>query len=130
MPGSSCVHALWPGADRAAHAREIERFFAGKLASPPHVLMAFEDHRALGFAEINIRAYAEGCTTDRVGFLVGPAAIAPLETAGLLALAGRYEPSRPDGVPDDEAMPHRDSVLARGARDLRTSLADPRTSQD
>jgi len=64
-------HALWPDDDRAAHAREIERFFAGELSNPLHVLMAFEDLRAIGFAEVNIRAHAEGCTTTRVGFLEG-----------------------------------------------------------
>jgi aminoglycoside 6'-N-acetyltransferase I len=64
-------HALWPDEGRAEHATEIEAFFAGALSNPLHVLMAFEDGRPIGFAEVNIRPYAEGCTTDRVGFLEG-----------------------------------------------------------
>jgi aminoglycoside 6'-N-acetyltransferase I len=64
-------HALWPDEDRGAHANEIQRFFAGELSNPLHVLVAFEGERVIGFAEVNIRAYAEGCTTDRVGFLEG-----------------------------------------------------------
>lgn len=38
---------------------------------PLEVLLAFEYGRAVGFAELSIRPYAEGCTTDRVGFLEG-----------------------------------------------------------
>ncbi len=64
-------HALWPDTDRASHALEVERFFAGQLSMPLHVLLAFEGQRPVGFAELNIRAYAEGCTTDYVGFLEG-----------------------------------------------------------
>ncbi|MGE0160257.1 MAG: aminoglycoside 6'-N-acetyltransferase [Dehalococcoidia bacterium] len=64
-------HALWPEADRAAHARDIERFIAGEASMPLHVLLAFEGSRAVGLAELGIRSYAEGCATDRVAFLEG-----------------------------------------------------------
>ena len=64
-------HALWPDSERATHAREIERFLAGALSVPLHVLLAFDGGRAVGLAELNIRPYAEGCSTDRVGFLEG-----------------------------------------------------------
>ena len=37
-----------------------------------HVLLAEEpDGRAVGFVELSIRTYAEGCETDRVAFLEG-----------------------------------------------------------
>ena len=63
--------ALWPdGADQ--HAREIERYFAGELAEPLEVLVAADDCGDLiGFAELSIRRYVDGCDTDHVGFLEG-----------------------------------------------------------
>jgi aminoglycoside 6'-N-acetyltransferase I len=64
--------ALWPEDDSAAHAREIEKFFAGTLREPLEVLLAVDDGKeVLGFAELSIRAYAEDCLTDRVAFLEG-----------------------------------------------------------
>ena len=62
---------LWPGSsDR--HSREIRRFFAGESREPVAVLLAEDpDRRIVGFAELSIRAYAEGCATDHVAFLEG-----------------------------------------------------------
>src|SRR5687768_9312051 len=63
--------ALWPSTS-GKHAGEIDRYFAGKLREPIEVLIAFDDRRAaLGFIELSIRAYAEGCVTDRVAFVEG-----------------------------------------------------------
>jgi aminoglycoside 6'-N-acetyltransferase I len=62
---------LWPD-ETGSHAQEIQRFFAGKLREPIAVLMAFDDSgAAVGFAELNIRNYAEDCMTDRVAYLEG-----------------------------------------------------------
>lgn len=62
---------LWPGS-RGDHAREIALFFDGQVRNPVAVLIAENCHgRAVGFAELSIRPYAEGCTTDHVGFLEG-----------------------------------------------------------
>jgi aminoglycoside 6'-N-acetyltransferase I len=65
--------ALWPEQDPpGTHADEIERFFAGKLSEPLAVLLATNGSgTALGFAELSIRSYAEGCVTDRVAYLEG-----------------------------------------------------------
>ena len=63
-------HALWPD-EAGSHADEVARFFAGRLKIPLAVLVAEEDTDIVGFAELNIRPYAEGCTTDRVAFLEG-----------------------------------------------------------
>jgi aminoglycoside 6'-N-acetyltransferase I len=72
--------SLWPengGHDHAKddHAQEVARYFAGELKIPLAVLLADADEedgaRIVGFAELNIRPYAEGCTTDQVGFLEG-----------------------------------------------------------
>jgi aminoglycoside 6'-N-acetyltransferase I len=63
--------ALWPSPARE-HAGEIERYFAGILREPVEVLMAFDAQgKAIGFIELSIRAYAEGCATDRVAFVEG-----------------------------------------------------------
>jgi len=63
--------ALWPSPARE-HAGEIERYFAGTLREPIEVLMAFDaQDKAIGLIELSIRAYAEGCATDRVAFIEG-----------------------------------------------------------
>jgi aminoglycoside 6'-N-acetyltransferase I len=59
--------ALWPAED---HAREIDRYFAAAVREPLEVLIAF-DEEAIGFVELSIRPYAEGCETDRVAFVEG-----------------------------------------------------------
>ena len=62
--------ALWPD-EQDDHTGEIEKFFAGRLRMPLQVLLAVEGSSAIGFVELSIRAYAEGCQTDRVAFLEG-----------------------------------------------------------
>jgi aminoglycoside 6'-N-acetyltransferase I len=62
--------ALWPDGD-ADHPREIERFFSRQAREPLAVLVAEDGGELLGFAELSIRPYAEGCSTDRVGYLEG-----------------------------------------------------------
>jgi aminoglycoside 6'-N-acetyltransferase I len=63
--------ALWPSAP-GKHAGEVDRYFAGKLREPIEVLLAFDDQgEALGFIELSIRAYVEGCVTDHVAFVEG-----------------------------------------------------------
>jgi aminoglycoside 6'-N-acetyltransferase I len=61
--------ALWPSPARE-HAGEIDRYFAGEVREPLEVLIAFDDV-AIGFIELSIRPYAEGCETDRVAFVEG-----------------------------------------------------------
>jgi aminoglycoside 6'-N-acetyltransferase I len=62
---------LWPDS-RDTHARDVARFFSRQAREPLAVLIAKdEDGRPLGFAELSIRPYAEGCTTDNVAFLEG-----------------------------------------------------------
>jgi len=65
-------HDLWPEGSLDEHAQEIEDFFAGRAAEPLAVLIAEgSDHEILGFAELSIRPCAEGCDTDRIGYLEG-----------------------------------------------------------
>ena len=62
---------LWP-AEPGEHAGEIDRYFAGPLGEPVEVLIAFNERaEALGFIELSIRAYAQGCAGDRVAFIEG-----------------------------------------------------------
>lgn len=63
--------ALWPdGADD--HLREVEEFFAGRRSALLHALIALDDSEdPVGFAELSIRPYAEGCVSDRVAYLEG-----------------------------------------------------------
>jgi aminoglycoside 6'-N-acetyltransferase I len=62
---------LWPGS-KDDHARDIQRFFDGQLRTLLAVLIAEDaDGQAVGFAELSIRPYAEGCTADHVGYLEG-----------------------------------------------------------
>lgn len=62
--------ALWPDESEAEHREAITAYFndPGKNT----VFLAVHDSgRAVGFLEFNIRAYAEGCQSDRVGFIEG-----------------------------------------------------------
>ncbi|MGH7480855.1 MAG: aminoglycoside 6'-N-acetyltransferase [Longimicrobiales bacterium] len=64
--------ALWPEDTPDWHAGEVEQYFQGGLTMPLEVLVAVDtDGRVLGFAELSIRAYAEGCSTDRIAYLEG-----------------------------------------------------------
>jgi aminoglycoside 6'-N-acetyltransferase I len=66
---------LWPEYGTDYHSGEVARFLKGDLKMPLAVLLAVRQDEAgariVGFAELNIRLYAEGCSTDRVGFLEG-----------------------------------------------------------
>lgn len=64
--------ALWPEYGTSYHDTEVEKYFAGQLRMPLEVLVALDEHgSAIGFAELSIRPYAEGCETDHVAFLEG-----------------------------------------------------------
>ena len=64
--------ALWPEDGPGTHADEIDRYLARALHNPLEVLIAFDERqRAVGFAELSIRDYAEDCVTDRVAYLEG-----------------------------------------------------------
>ena len=62
---------LWPAAG-GEHAVEIARFFDGVRANPAEVLLAVDEAgQPVGFAELSIRPYAEGCKSGRVAYLEG-----------------------------------------------------------
>lgn len=65
--------ALWPTTSEAEHRQEIEDFLGFRSRREPQAVLIARDEsaRPVGFAELSIRAYAEGCATDRVGYLEG-----------------------------------------------------------
>ena len=64
--------SLWPEDVEGEHADHILRYFDGNVEEPLEVLLAeAEDGTAIGMVELSIRAYAEGCVTDHVGYLEG-----------------------------------------------------------
>ena len=63
---------LWPGGSDADHRVDIDRFFGGEAQEPLAVLLAEDEAgRALGVAELSLRAGAAGCRSDRVAYLEG-----------------------------------------------------------
>lgn len=72
---------LWPATPEAVHRREI----ANTLNSPELLIVVAEtDTGALaGFLEASIRAFADGCETDHVGYIEGWYVDAPLRNQGV-----------------------------------------------
>ena len=63
--------ALWPD-ESGDHEREIAQYLSGRRSNPAEVLVAcLGSGTPIGFVELSIRAYAEGCSTDRVAFVEG-----------------------------------------------------------
>src|SRR2546430_3657976 len=64
--------ALWAFPPESEHAAEIAECLEGHAREPLAVLVAADGaDQLMGFVELSIRAYAEGCHTDRVAYLEG-----------------------------------------------------------
>jgi aminoglycoside 6'-N-acetyltransferase I len=64
-------HALWPD-ESDEHQKEVAGFFAGDRRFLQAVIVAEDDRSEIvGFAELSLRPYAEGCGSSPVGFLEG-----------------------------------------------------------
>jgi aminoglycoside 6'-N-acetyltransferase I len=62
---------LWPD-ESGSHSQDITRYFSGNLTNPLEVLVACAGSgEPVGFIELSIRPYAEGCTSERVAFVEG-----------------------------------------------------------
>src|SRR5574341_1769924 len=61
---------LWP-APADDHAQAVADFFTRASSRPAAVLIACEAERTIGFVELSICPYAEGCTTERVAYVEG-----------------------------------------------------------
>ena len=64
--------ALWPSSPPGEHAQEVADYLAGSRRHAAEVLVAVDQTMGpVGFAELSIRTFAEGCDTDRVAYLEG-----------------------------------------------------------
>ena len=111
---------LWPeSTDR--HAEDVRRFFAGASREPLAVLLAEDpDTRAIGFVELSIRAYAEGCKTDCVAFVEGWFVVPAAQRRGVgrALLAAAEEWARSQGCSEfasDAELDNEDSAAAHRA---------------
>lgn len=61
---------LWPRCPEDEHRHEVSTLF-GEGPVPMVAFVAEQDGQLVGFVEVSVRPYAEGCRTDRVGYLEG-----------------------------------------------------------
>ena len=112
---------LWPDGSTAEHRVDLERYFSGEAREPLEILVAVDGRGRLnGFCELSIRAYAEGCSSDRVGYLEGWYVEAEHRRRGvggaLVAAAEAW--AREEGCPElasDCAIDNRVSAAAHRA---------------
>ena len=65
-------HALWPEGSVSEHQKDIDEFLSGRSGEPHAVLIAEDSVRGpVGFVELSIRPWAEGCRTRGVAYLEG-----------------------------------------------------------
>lgn len=62
---------LWPDSPAEEHRAEIDEYITGRALEPAAVLVAEDAGRLIGFVELSIRAFAEGCVSNRVAYLEG-----------------------------------------------------------
>lgn len=62
--------SLWPDG-ALEHAAEIEQFFTAARTDRETFVAEREGGRLAGFLEADIRPYAEGCSSSRVGYVEG-----------------------------------------------------------
>lgn len=75
---------LWPDGSEDEHRNEVERYFAGHAPEPLEVLLAENGpSRIVGFAELSMRPYAEGCRTSPVAYLEGWYVVPEARRAGI-----------------------------------------------
>ena len=60
--------ALWPECPCAESETEIEQTLSSERTA---AFIALDADRAVGFAEVSVREYVDGCTTQPVGYLEG-----------------------------------------------------------
>src|SRR3982750_5042522 len=79
--------ALWPETSAKEHASELERILAGKTPGlMPLINFVAEsaDGRLFGFAEVDLRSHADGCSPERpVGYLEGWYVMQPVRHTGV-----------------------------------------------
>lgn len=110
--------ALWPDhGDDIPH--DAEDFLAGSCRWLRAVLVAEEDGRLIGFAELGIRAYAQDCETDRVAFLEGwyVAPAARRRGVGRALVAAAEEWGRAQGCTEFASDTEAENTLSAAAHE-------------
>ncbi len=62
---------LWPEANCEELAREVAEFLRGQALPTPHVVFVAADPQPVGFLELSLRPYANGCDSMPVPFVEG-----------------------------------------------------------
>jgi aminoglycoside 6'-N-acetyltransferase I len=110
--------ALWPDGTTAEHRDDIDRFLAGDASEPAAVLLAeASGGTCLGFAELSIRAYAEGCRTHDVAYLEGwyVAPTARRQGIGRALVGAAEEWGRQQGCTEFASDAHPDNAVSIAA---------------
>ncbi len=75
---------LWPEGTLDEHTKELASFLDGGWPLPSAVFVAQAASGGLvGFSEVAVRPHAEGCLTDRVGYLEGWFVVEPRRRQGI-----------------------------------------------
>jgi aminoglycoside 6'-N-acetyltransferase I len=109
---------FWRDGSESEHAAEIEAFFNGSSSEPAAVLVAESEPLGLvGFAELSIRACAEGCRTNRVGYLEGWFVMSEARGRGVgrALLVAAEEWARTEGCSEFASDAHADSEASVAA---------------
>ena len=61
---------LWPD-ESGEHPSTVQQFFEGTIPYIEEVLLALDDTKVVGFAELSIRNIVDGCESGRVAYLEG-----------------------------------------------------------
>ncbi|NNG14980.1 MAG: GNAT family N-acetyltransferase [Gemmatimonadales bacterium] len=111
-------HALWPEGSEAEHGQEIDEYFQGLARGRPAAVLMAENKEGhpVGFAELAIRPYAEGCLSDRVAYLEGWYVAPEARRAGvgqaLIAAAQEWGRSQGSTEIASDADPENDISIA------------------
>jgi len=116
---------LWPDG-RHTHAAEIQQFLDAPASAADAVLVAEFEQALVGFVELSLRPYAEGCQTSPVAFVEGWFVSPNARGAGVgrILLAAAEEWGRAQGctelASDTEAenQPSADAHRACGFTDV------------
>lgn len=112
---------LWPAESPADLAAEVRDWLAREQREEREVLLARGPEGVLlGFAELSVRPFAEGCRSDRVGYLEGWYVV-PAERdrgVGRALVEAACDWARDQGCAEfasDTELDNRDSQAAHGA---------------
>lgn len=118
---------LWPEGSEAEHETEIAQYFQGQARGRPATVLLAErgDGTAVGFAELAIRPYAEGCVSDRVAYLEGWYVVpeARREGVGRALIAAAEEWGRAQRSTEFASDAHPDNDVSTAAH-LATGFTD------